>query len=119
MKVTDVAIGLAGGGGIALSPDGKIIYYTERAVGELSKLNLQTGVVTTVRSGFNSPNDVKVDWATGDVFLSQNTGPIVHLSPAGQVVELANPGGAPQQLALVKKGLHLLLYSVCSDSGRL
>ena len=62
--------GIAGGAGIALSPDGKTIYYVERAVGELAKLNLQTGVVSTVRSGINSPNDVAAYWTTGDAFLS-------------------------------------------------
>ena len=119
MKVTDVAIGLAGGGGIALSSDGKTIYYIEGAVGELSKLDLQTGQVTTVRSGINSPNDVEVDWATGDVFISQSTGSIVHLSPTGKIEEIADPGGAPQQLALVKNGANRWLYCVCADSGRL
>jgi hypothetical protein len=118
MQITDVTLGLAAGVGIDLSPDGKTAYYVEWSIGELSKVDVHTGMVTTAATGLTLPEDVEVDWNTGDVFVSQRSGEIIKASgeKSGPV---AKPGGAPHQLALVKKGTKRFLYTVCYDSGRL
>lgn len=118
MQITDVVLGLAAGVGIDLSPDGKTAYYVEWSIGELSKVDVGTGMVTTVLTGLNLPEDVEVDWDTGDIFVSQRSGEVVQVTgeKSGPIVR---PGGAPHQLALVKKGSKRFLYTVCYDSGRL
>ena len=118
MEIKDVVLGLAAGIGVDLSPDGKVAYYVEWAIGELSKVDVEKGTVTTVRSGLVYPEDVEVDWATGDVFVSERMGAVVQIARQRRRV-IAEPGGAPQQLALVKTGSKRFLFTVCYDSGRL
>jgi sugar lactone lactonase YvrE len=118
MQITDVVLGLAAGVGIDLSPDGKTAYYVEWSIGELSRVDVKTGMVTTALTGLDLPEDVEVDWDTGDIFVSQRSGEIVQA--AGEKSRpIVNPGGAPHQLALMKKGGKRYLYTVCYDSGRL
>src|SRR2546425_5467156 len=104
MQINDVVMGLSAGVGIDLSPDGKTGYYVEWSIGELSKVDLPVGAVTTIKTGLAYPEDVEVDWQTGDVFVSERTGPVVQVWPGEKSETIVNPGGAPHQLALVKKG---------------
>ncbi|OGB95867.1 MAG: hypothetical protein A2Z31_08015 [candidate division NC10 bacterium RBG_16_65_8] len=119
MQIVDVVQGLAAGVGIDLSPDGKTAYYVEWSIGELSKVDTATGKVTTVATGLSYPEDVEVDWAANQVFVSERTGAIKKIWPGEKTVVVAKPGGAPQQLALVKKASKRYLYTVCFDSGLL
>src|SRR5882724_3528124 len=80
MQITDVVLGLAAGVGIDLSPDGKTAYYVEWSIGELSRMDVATGMVTTAATGLNLPQDVEVDWGTGDIFVSQRSGEIIQAS---------------------------------------
>ena len=119
MQIVDIVQGVAAGVGIDLSPDGKTAYYVEWAIGELSKVDTATGQVTTVMTGLAYPEDVEVDWKTGQLFVSQRTGAVVQVWPGEKSQPVATPGGAPHQLAFVTKGSKRFLYTVCFDSGRL
>jgi len=119
MAITDIVKGLAAGVGIDLSLDGKIAYYVEWSIGEVSKVEIDTGKVGFVAGGFKHPEDVEVDWATGDIFVSERTGEITEISTDLVKKIVANPGGAPHQLALLKQGGNRYLYTVCFDSGKL
>lgn len=119
MQIKDVVLGLTAGVGIDLSPDGRTAYYVEWSSGELSKVEVETGMVTSVRSGLSYPEDVEVDWATGEVFVSERTGAVVRVGPGDKPAVIAEPGGAPQQLALVRKRGRRFLFTVCYDSGLL
>jgi DNA-binding beta-propeller fold protein YncE len=118
--ITDVVIGLAAGVGIRVSPDDSTAYYVEWSIGELSKVDLANGLVETVLTGLTLPQDVVVDWDTGDIFVSERIGPISQVfGGEGHQREIANPGGAPHQMALGKRSGRRLLYTVCYDSGNL
>lgn len=119
MAIGDIVRGLAAGVGIDLSPDGKTAYYVEWSIGEVCKVEVDTGKVELVTGGFKYPEDVEVDWATGDIFVSERTGEITEISVDGVKRIVVNPGGAPHQLALVKQGGNRYLYTVCFDSGTL
>lgn len=119
MKITDIVPGLAAGVGVRLSPNGKTGYYVEWSIGRLCKVEVQTGVVTTVMTGLQYPEDVLVDWDTNDIFISERTGSIVQIFGKEGKRDVAEPGYAPHQLALVKQGGKRYLYTVCYDSGRL
>jgi DNA-binding beta-propeller fold protein YncE len=125
MHINDVVLGLAAGVGIDLSPDGKTAYYVEWSIGELSKVEVGTGAVTTIVPGSGHPNpldlpeDVEVDWDAGQLFVSERTGAVIQIWPGERSQVLVKPGGAPHQLALVKSGSKRYLYTVCFDSGRL
>ena len=70
MPIGDIVLGLHAGVGIDLSPDGKTAYYVEWSLGELGKVDVGTGNVTTVLTGLSLPQDVEVDWDTGEIFVS-------------------------------------------------
>lgn len=116
MKIGDIVNGLAAGVGIDLSPDGKTAYYVEWSIGELCKVDVNTGKITKVLDKFNYPEDVEVDWDTGEIFISERTGEITRVTP-GQDKIITNPGGAPHQLALLKRGGKRYLFTVCYYSG--
>jgi hypothetical protein len=119
MQISDLIQGLNAGVGIDLSPDGKTAFYVEWSIGELSKVETDTGKVTTVKSGLSYPEDVEVDWETGQIFVSERTGAIRRIYSGDKAEVLAKPGGAPQQLALVKSAGQRILFTVCFDSGKL
>lgn len=119
MQITDIVLGLAAGVGVRLSPNGKTAYYVEWSIGRLCKVDVQTGMVTTVITGLEFPEDVLVDWDTNEIFISERTGSIVQVFENEGKRNVAEPGHAPHQLALVKKGGNRYLYTVCYDSGRL
>ena len=119
MKINDVVLGLAAGVGVDLSPDGKIAYYVEWSIGELSRVEVNTGMLTTVKTGLSYPEDVEVDWQTKEIFVSERTGTVVRIWPGEKSETIVKPGGAPQQLDLKRKGSKRYLYTVCYDSGRL
>jgi hypothetical protein len=119
MQITDIVLGLAAGVGVRLSPDGKIAYYVEWSIGRLCRVDVQTGMVTTVMTGLEFPEDVLVDWDTNEIFISERTGSIVQIFGKEGKRDVAEPGYAPHQLALVKHTGNRHLYVVCYDSGRL
>lgn len=119
MQINDVVLGLAAGVGVDLSPDGKIAYYVEWSIGELSKVEVNTGMVTTVMTGLSYPEDVEVDWQTNEIFVSERTGAVIRVWPDKGSETIVKPGGAPHQLDLKRKGNKRYLYTVCYDSGRL
>lgn len=119
MKITDIVGGLAAGVGIDLSPDEKTAYYVEWSIGELSKVEIQTGKVSLVQSGLQFPEDVEVDWKTQEIFVSERTGEIIQVYPGKRTKKIATPGGAPSQLALVSLAGQRYLYTVTYDSGLL
>jgi len=79
MQINNVVLGLAAGVGVDLSPDGKIAYYVEWSIGELCKVEVATGKVTTVMTGLHYPEDVEVDWQTKDIFVSERTGALIRI----------------------------------------
>jgi hypothetical protein len=119
MQINEVVFGLAAGVGVDLSPDGKTAYYVEWSIGELSKVEVVTGKVTTVWTGLHFPEDVEVDWQTQEIFVSERTGAVVRVWPGETAQSIAKPGGAPQQLDLKRKGGTRYLYTVGYDSGEL
>lgn len=119
MAIGDIVCGLAAGVGIDLSPDGKTAYYVEWSQGEISRVETDTGMVNRVEDGFSYPEDVVVDWDTGDVFVSERTGGIKEIPTDGGKREVSVPGGAPHQLVLLKQAGQRFLYTVCFDSGKL
>ena len=119
MQITTVVPGLAAGVGIDLEPGGKTCYYVEWSIGELSSVDVSTGAVSTVLTGLAFPQDVEVDWDTGQIFVSERTGGVSQVFPHEGKNEIAHPGGAPHQLALRKKGNKRSLYTICFDSGEL
>jgi DNA-binding beta-propeller fold protein YncE len=119
VQVTDVVLGLAAGVGIELEPGGKSAYYVEWSIGELSKLDVATGVVSSVLTGLAFPQDVEVDWDSGQIFVSERTGAVGTVFPNEGMKTIGAPGGAPQQLDLKKKGKQRFLYTVCYDTGDL
>jgi DNA-binding beta-propeller fold protein YncE len=120
VQINDVVLGLAAGVGIDLSPDDKTAYYVEWSIGKLSKVEVGTGMVTTVLTDLAYPQDVTVDWDTEQIFVSERTGAVLQVWPgARRRRPIATPGGAPHQLALVKEGGRRYLYTVCYDSGNL
>lgn len=119
MQVTDVVLGLAAGVGIDLEPGGKIAYYVEWSMGDLSQVDVTTGAVSTALAGLAFPQDVEVDWDRGQIFVSERTGPVSIVFPNEGKKTIATPGGAPHQLDLKKKGNQRFLYTVCFDSGHL
>jgi hypothetical protein len=119
MQINDVVLGLAAGVGIDVSPDGKIAYFVEWSIGELSQVEVKTGMVTTVKTKLSYPEDVEVDWQTGEIFVSERTGTVIRIWPGEKSETLVKPGGAPQQLDLKKKNNKRYLYTVCYDSGLL
>lgn len=102
MQVTDVALGLAAGVGIDLEPGGKTAYYVEWSIGELSKVDVTTGAVSTALTGLAFPQDVEVDWDNGRIFDSERTGSVSVVFPSEGKKTIATPGGAPHQLDLKK-----------------
>jgi DNA-binding beta-propeller fold protein YncE len=119
VQVTDVVLGLAAGVGIDLEPGGKTAYYVEWSIGELSKVEIATGAISSVLTGLAFPQDVEVDWDSGQIFVSERTGSISTVFPNEGKKVIATPGGAPHQLDLKKKGSQRFLYTVCFDSGDL
>ncbi|RPJ56474.1 MAG: YncE family protein [Acidobacteria bacterium] len=119
MQISDIVLGLAAGVGVRLSPDGKTAYYVEWSIGTLCKVEVQTGMVTTVMTGLEYPEDVLVDWDTNEIFVSERTGSVVQVFEREGKRDIAEPGYAPHQLALVKQAGNRFLYVVCYDSGRL
>jgi DNA-binding beta-propeller fold protein YncE len=119
MQINDVVLGLAAGVGVDLSPDGKMAYYVEWSTGELSKVEVATGMVTTVTTGLSYPEDVEVDWQTNEIFVSERTGAVIRIRPGEKSETIVKPGGAPHQLDLKREGSKRYLYTVCYDSGRL
>ena len=119
MKITDIVLGLAAGVGVRLSPDGKTAYYVEWSLGRVCRVEVKTGMVTNVMTGLTLPEDVLVDWDTNEIFVSERTGSIVQVLEKEGKRNIADPGSAPHQLALVKQGSNRYLYTVCYDSGRL
>lgn len=119
MQINDVVLGLSAGVGIDLSPDGKTAYYVEWSIGELAKVDTATGMVTKVMTGLKFPQDVEVDWDTGDIYVSERNGSIVKIVGKEKKQEIVKPGGAPHQLHLKKRGGKRFLYTVCYDSGKL
>lgn len=119
MVINDVVLGLAAGVGVRISPDGKTAYYVEWSIGRLSKVDVDTGMITTLMSGLEYPQDVLVDWDTGEIYVSERTGSIVQVFGNEGKRDISEPGYAPHQLALVKKGGTRFLYTPCFDSGRL
>jgi hypothetical protein len=119
MQINDVVLGLAAGVGIELSPDGKTAYYVEWSVGYLSKVDVATGNVTTIKTGLSFPQDVEADWKANEFFVSERTGAILCVLPSGKTTTVATVKGAPQQLDLKVQGGKRLLYTVCYDSGQL
>ncbi|MDM0078692.1 hypothetical protein QTH90_30090 [Variovorax sp. J2P1-59] len=119
MQIDDVVLGLAAGVGVRLSPDGKTAYYVEWSIGRLCKVEVQTGMVTTVLTGLELPQDVLVDWTTNEIFISERTGSIVKVTAKEGRRDVSEPGFAPHQLALVSNATVRHLYTVCFDSGRL
>jgi hypothetical protein len=119
MQIGDIVQGLAAGVGVDLSPDGKTAYYVEWSIGELNKVEVDTGKVTALQPGLSYPEDVEVDWDTGQIFVSERTGAIRRVWPGERSEVIAKPGGAPHQLALVKQGGKRILFMVCFDSGKL
>jgi hypothetical protein len=119
MQINDVVLGLAAGVGVDLSPDGKIAYYVEWSIGELSKVEVKTGKVTTAMTGLKYPEDVEVDWQTKEIFVSERTGAVKRVWPGEKSKTIVKPGGAPHQLDLKRNGSKRYLYTVCFDSGRL
>jgi hypothetical protein len=118
MQIDQVVPGLAAGVGVRLSPNGKTAYYVEWSIGRLDKVEVATGMVTTVETGLNLPEDVLVDWPTGEIFISERTGDIVHIA-GRKTSRIRTSGDAPHQMALHTHGGHRDLYVVCYDSGRL
>lgn len=119
MQINDVVLGLAAGVGVDLSPDGKTAYYVEWSIGELNKVEVGTGMVTTVMTGLSYPEDVEVDWQTNEIFVSERTGAVIRIVGGRKSEVVVEPGGAPQQLDLKRTGSQRILYTVCYDSGRL
>ena len=119
MPINDIVLGLAAGVGVRLSPDGKTAYYVEWSIGRLSRVDVQTGMITTVMTGLEFPEDVLVDWTTNEIFISERTGSVVQIFGKEGKRDISEPGYAPHQLALVKQGGNRHLYVVCYDSGRL
>lgn len=119
MQISDVVPGLAAGIGLDLSPDEKTVYYVEWSIGELCKIEVATGMVTTVKTGLSYPEDVEVDWQTNEIFVSERTGKVIRIAGGKRAEALVEPGGAPQQLDLKRAGSTRYLYTVCYDSGRL
>ena len=118
MDISDIVQGLAAGAGIDLSPDGKTAYYVERNSGELCKVTVETGEVTTILGRFDHPEDVVIDRETEEMFVSEQTGGIIRVSDKKQT-PILNLSGAPHQLALVKKEGKRYLYTVCCQGGTL
>lgn len=118
MFIADLVTGVAAGIGIDLSPDAKTAYFVEWSLGELTKLETATGRVETVRTGLQFPQDVEVDWARGDIFVSERTGQVRWFRGAERIGSFA-VAGAPHQLALVDEGGVRALYVVCYDGGTL
>src|SRR4029079_8594422 len=119
MVISEVVPGLAAGVGVRLSPDGKTAYYVEWSIGRLCRVEVQTGTVTTVMTGLEYPEDVVVDWTTNEIFVAERTGSIVKVFGLKGKRDVAEPGYAPHQLALVQQGADRFLYTVCYDSGHL
>ena len=120
MQITTVVPGLAAGVGLDLEPKGTTCYYVEWSIGELSRVDTSNGTVQSVMTGLQFPQDVEVDWDTGDIFVSERTGAVSQIyekEGAKKVIE--KPGGAPHQLSLKKNGGQRALYTVCYDSGDL
>lgn len=119
MKISDLVQGLAAGVGIDLSPDGKMAYYVEWSTGDLNKVEVDTGNVTTLQNGLSFPEDVEVDWKNKEIFISERTGAIRRGFQGKKFEILIKLEGAPQQLDLKKKGSKRYLYTVCYNSGLL
>ncbi|MGB2983734.1 MAG: hypothetical protein WBC63_07745 [Candidatus Bipolaricaulia bacterium] len=119
MQIGDIVLGLATGVGIDLSPDGTTAYYVEWSVGELCRVDTETGNVTTVQTELQHPEDVALDWDTGEIFVSERQGTIRRIRPGETAETLVKVGGAPQQLVLVKESGRRSLFTVCFDSGDL
>ena len=113
MQITDIVPGLAAGVGVRLSPNGKTAYYVEWSIGRLCKVDAKTGMVTTVMTGLQFPEDVLVDWDTNQIFVSERTGSVVQVFENEGKRDVAEPGYAPHQLALVKHAGKRHLYTVC------
>ncbi len=117
MRINDVVVGLAAGVGIDLSPDGKTALYVEWSIGELSRVDVQTGTVVPIKTGLSYPEDVEVDWQANEIFVSERTGNVIRIRPRREVVTIARLDGAPHQLDLKKDGGDRFLYTICYDSG--
>lgn len=115
MEITDVVLGLGAGVGICLSPDGKTAYYVEWSNGLLSKVDIPTGKVTTFPQKLNFPEDVLVDWETGEIYISERTGSITKIYSKEKQEIIIEKKSAPQQLALIKNKGKIFLYTVCYD----
>ena len=71
----------------------------------------------TIHTGLAFPQDVIVNWTTGQIFVSERTGSIRKVFGQGESEVIDTPGCAPHQLALSQDGNRL--YSVTYDSGEI
>jgi hypothetical protein len=103
MQITDIVPGLAAGVGVRLSPNGKTARYVEWSIGRICKVDAKTGMVTTVMTGLQFPEDVLVDWDTNQIFVFERTGSVVEVFENEGKRDVAEPGYAPHQPATVRK----------------
>ena len=115
--ITDVVSGLGAGVGVDVSPDGATAYVVEWSNGELIRVDTLSGAVETIQTGLAFPQDVIVNWTTGQIFVSERTGSIREVFGQGESEVIDTFGGAPHQLALSQDGNRL--YSVTYDSGEI
>jgi len=110
---TNIATGLNGAVGIAADPTGSAVYFTEWNTGALKRIALTPGCtaatpcpVTTVASGFSHPQDVALDLAHGNAYVTTRddagtTGALWRVDLATGTPSLVTFNlGAPHQIAL-------------------
>jgi hypothetical protein len=108
--------GLEGTSGSALGPDGAL-YVTEGAAGRLSRIDTQTGAVTTVATGL-PPSVIGIGGAIDVTFIGQTPYVLVTLVGA-DLDDIFGPGTAPNGGAIV--GIYRIdgptSYTIIADIG--
>ncbi|MBC8231448.1 UPF0182 family protein [bacterium] len=86
---------------LTLSSDGRYLYVAEWRIGEITKVNVKTGIITKVTEGLSSPKDIILGEDGGELHVAESgSGEISAINPETGIRRIVTSGlSSPTSLA--------------------